>query len=81
MAKRDGSMPDWPALMQRATAAKYCDMTPSEFEREVALGNLPMPRTEFCSAPRWSRNEIDAVLERGGNGGTPDWRQGSNLYA
>jgi len=71
--------PDWPRLMRRATAAAYCDMAASEFEREVAAGRLPMPAT-IGGAERWSRLQIDEALERMTGDGIPDWRRNQPLY-
>ena len=66
-------------MMRRATAAAYCDMTPAEFEREVAKGRLPSPAI-FGNAERWSRNQIDEALERVTGDGVPDWRAQQPLY-
>lgn len=83
MASRVYADPDWPAAMSRAIAARYCGMTPAEFEREVLMGNLPDPITAFCSGPRWLRSSIDAALARlaGGDAGSDDWRGECKLYA
>jgi predicted DNA-binding transcriptional regulator AlpA len=77
------SAPDWPRMMRRATAALYCDMTPSEFEREVSSGRLPCP-VVLGGEQRWSRVQIDETLERlTGSGSAPaaDWRAGQPLYS
>jgi len=66
-------------MMQRATAAHYCDMSPADFEREVAGGRLPEP-VLMSGGERWSRRAIDACLERL-SGEVPDWRAQSKLYA
>jgi predicted DNA-binding transcriptional regulator AlpA len=71
--------PDWPRMMRRATAAAYCDMTGSEFEREVAAGRLPCPAV-VGGSERWSRSQIDEALERLTGEGVPDWRAGQPLY-
>ena len=80
MARRDASIPDWPASMKRATAARYCDLTLAEFESAVTAGKLPLPISEFCSAPLWSRRDIDEALERARGAIAPDWRSGCKLY-
>ncbi|MCP3730647.1 hypothetical protein M9978_09425 [Sphingomonas sp. MG17] len=72
--------PDWPGMMQRATAARYCDMTPGEFEGEVASGRLPVP-VQLGRGERWHRRALDEALERLAGGSVPDWRAGSKLYA
>lgn len=74
------SAPDWPGLMKRPTAARYCDMKIAEFEREVAAGHLPGP-VILAGEERWPRRAIDEALERLAGSSTPDWRAGSNLYA
>lgn len=71
--------PDWPRMMKRPTAAAYCDMTPGEFEREVAGGRLPAP-TMIGGAERWSRVQIDEALERVTGEGIPDWRRNQPLF-
>lgn len=65
--------PYWPAMMLRGTAAAYCDLTPVEFEREVAAGRLPMS-VKLGNSEHWSRAAIDADLARIG-GTSTDWRK------
>lgn len=72
--------PDWPGLMTRNTAARYCDMKVSEFEGEVTLGRLPQPLA-IGRGERWHRRQLDEALDRLSGGKTPDWRSKSNLYA
>lgn len=72
--------PDWPAMMTRATAARYCDMTPAELEGEVTAQRLPLP-VQFGKGDRWRRRDLDDALERLTGGGAPDWRAGCKLYA
>ena len=36
-------MTDWPGLMRRTTAARYCELTLAKFERAVLNGELPQP--------------------------------------
>lgn len=66
------AMPHWPAMMRRSLAAKYCDLTVPDFEREVAQGRLPDP-VDLGSGERWSRRAIDEALFRI-EGGGDDWR-------
>lgn len=75
-----GTAPDWPALMLRATAARYCDMTVAEFEREVVAQRLPMP-VKLGGAERWHRRTLDEALERLAGAAVPDWRSECQLYA
>lgn len=74
------SLPDWPALMRRPTAASYCDMTASEFEREVGAGRLPLP-TIVGGKESWQRRTLDEALERICGNGAADWRARQKLYA
>jgi hypothetical protein len=74
------SAPDWPGLMRRETAARYCDMKVSEFEGEVTSGRLPNP-IMIGRGERWNRRQLDEALDRLSGTTTPDWRSGSNLYA
>ncbi|WP_294332474.1 hypothetical protein [uncultured Sphingomonas sp.] len=72
--------PDWPAMMLRATAARYCDMSAAEFEGEVVAGRLPLP-VRLGNAERWNRRALDEALERLSGSALPDWRSESKLYA
>ena len=82
-------LPHWPGAMNRRTAASYCDMTPAQFEREVAENRMPLP-TMTAAGERWLKVAIDAALwslnggpngDGGSSGGGADWRQSANLYA
>jgi len=74
-------IPDWPRMMKRATACAYCDLSGSEFEREISTGRLPAP-VMFGNSEHWSRVAIDASLERlAGEGPIDDWRTRTKLYA
>lgn len=67
--------PDWPRLMKRPTAARYCDMTSAAFEREVMTGRLPTPQM-FEDGERWDRVSLDEALDRlFGRTGKRDWRK------
>lgn len=66
------SLPGWPRMMKRVTAARYCDLTAAEFEREVAIGRLPAP-VKLGNNEHWDRLAIDEDLNRIG-GRTKDWR-------
>ena len=54
--------PHWPRAMKRATAAAYCDMSESAFEREVLAGRLPMPTT-LGGRDHWCKNALDKALD------------------
>lgn len=70
----------WPLLMQEATAARYCDMTLTNFRTSVRAGLLPAGRTPTSLVnaglmqpaqaailppnPLWHRAEIDAHSAR-----------------
>lgn len=51
----------WPAAMRRSTAALYCDLSETEFEREVAAGHLPAP-FRVGRRDHWSRHQLDRAL-------------------
>jgi predicted DNA-binding transcriptional regulator AlpA len=70
--ERIASMPHWPAMMKRPLAAKYCDLSVAEFEREVNEGRLPLP-VKLGSSEHWSRRRLDDALEEL-HGGATDWR-------
>jgi hypothetical protein len=55
------SAPYWPAMMKRATAARYCELTVPEFEREVAAATLPLP-VKLGNHDHWSRVGLDKAL-------------------
>jgi hypothetical protein len=74
------SAPDWPRIMRRETAAMYCDLTPAQFEREVADARMPMP-FKLAGKEMWSRAAIDEMVNRLSGDGVPDWRVNSKLYA
>ena len=72
------ALPHWPAMMKRALAARYCDLSVAEFEREIAEGRLPMP-VKLGNAEHWSKAKLDAALEKL-TGGAEDWREKLKLY-
>jgi predicted DNA-binding transcriptional regulator AlpA len=59
-------------MMRRQLAARYCDLSVAEFEREVADGRLPMP-VRLGNSEHWSKAALDAALERIA-GASNDWR-------
>lgn len=64
--------PDWPRMMKRGTAARYCDLSPVEFAREVACGRLPSA-IKLGNSEHWDRLLLDEELNRL-SGVTKDWR-------
>lgn len=72
-------MPSWPLLMRRQLAALYCDLSVSEFEREVAEGRLPMPLL-VGNHEHWSKAQIDKQVAILLGEVEEDWRVGSPLY-
>lgn len=54
--------PYWPMMMKRPLAARYCDLSPAEFEREVNEGRLPVP-VKLGKSEHWSRRKLDEALE------------------
>lgn len=73
-------LPDWPAMMKRDTAARYCDMSAAEFERAIADGTIPLP-IRFGDRERWSRAQLDRYISNAMGESTSDWRAESGLYA
>ena len=71
--------PDWPRMMRRSTAALYCDLTVTDFEREVVAGRLPQP-VDFGGAEHWSRVQVDEHLDRLTGDKLPDWRARAKIY-
>lgn len=72
-------IPDWPRLMSKATLARYLDITPTELEREVMQGRLPMP-VKVGSRDHWSRSAVDASVEALTGERLDDWRKDQPLY-
>lgn len=70
--------PHWPGMMRRQTAARYCDLSVAEFEREVADGRLPMP-VKLGNSEHWSKALLDKALDAIA-GGANDWRAKLGLY-
>ena len=55
------ALPHWPAAMKRGTAARYCELSEAEFEREVAAARLPAPFT-VGKHEHWSKAQLDKAL-------------------
>lgn len=72
-------MPHWPMMMRRTLAARYCDLSVPEFEREVADGRLPYP-VQLGKAQHWSKQQLDRALAILTGEVEEDWRVGSPLY-
>lgn len=72
------TLPYWPAMMKRSTAARYCELSVAEFEREVAEGVLPLP-VRLGNNEHWSRSRLDLALERL-HGGADDWRAKAGIH-
>lgn len=53
-------MPErWPALMTRETAAEYCDMSPTQFDRQCPIGAVD----QGWRGLRWKKVKLDAWIE------------------
>ena len=63
----------WPMAMKRKDAAAYCSLTMPEFEREMAVGRLPLP-VKLGNHEHWSRARLDEALERL-TGQDDDWKR------
>jgi hypothetical protein len=72
------TLPHWPAAMKRSLAARYCDLSVAEFEREIADGRLPMP-VKLGNSEHWSKLQLDKALEKIASGSN-DWRTKLGLH-
>lgn len=70
----------WPRMLRRASAAAYLDLSPAEFEREVAAGRLPQP-VKLGNSEHWSAAAIDAAVACLTGEHVPSWRDKAGLYA
>lgn len=67
------ALPSWPMMMKRPLAARYVDLSPAEFEREVNEGRLPLP-VKLGDSEHWSRRKLDEALDAL-HGDAGDWRE------
>jgi hypothetical protein len=74
-----GALPHWPGMMRRQLAARYCDLSVAEFEREIADGRLPGP-VMLGNHEHWSKAQLDKALAILTGEASSDWRKGSPLY-
>ena len=65
--------------MRKPLAASYCDLSPAQFEREVANGRLPLS-FELGGHAHWSKTALDRALAILTGDADNDWRSGSPLY-
>jgi predicted DNA-binding transcriptional regulator AlpA len=72
------ALPHWPGMMRRELAARYCDLTVAEFEREIAEARLPMP-VRLGKHEHWSKARLDEALDRLTSDNS-NWFDGSPLY-
>ena len=54
--------PHWPALLKRATLAKYLEVSLPSLEKELAGGRLPRP-IMFGGTLHWRKSEVDKAIE------------------
>lgn len=66
-------------MMRRALAARYCDLTVAEFEREIVDGRIPTP-IKLGNDEHWSKVSLDKALAILSGEANSDWRSGSPLY-
>lgn len=71
--------PYWPRAMLRGSAARYCELSVADFEREVNDGRLPMPFL-LGRHEHWDRFKLDQALEAIAGGADNDWRRRCGLY-
>ena len=68
-------MSRWPRMMKRKTAAEYCDLSESAFEREVLAGRLPSP-VMLGGREHWCQVALDRALAiLTGEQALPEWEQ------
>jgi predicted DNA-binding transcriptional regulator AlpA len=65
--------PDWPGAMRKTTAARYLELSVSEFDREVAAGRLPASFM-LGRGEHWLKRAIDEALASMREDASPDWR-------
>jgi predicted DNA-binding transcriptional regulator AlpA len=53
---------DWPRLMRRSRAARYCDISETKFDELVADGRLPKA-TRVDGMVLWDRRALDASID------------------
>lgn len=72
----------WPAMMRRATAAAYLELSVAAFEREIVAGTLPKP-VRLGGKDAWSKRKLDEAIDILLGEGTADldWRRHTKLYA
>lgn len=69
------TIPHWPAMMKRATAAAYLDMSPASFENEILLGRIPHG-VMFGGREHWRKDALDKALDQlTGEPAEPDYRR------
>ena len=51
---------EWPGFLRDESAARYFDMTLSEFMKAVAAGDLPLPIL-INGQERWKKSDLDEV--------------------
>lgn len=55
--------PHWPAMMKRATAAAYLDMSEASFMREVGNNRLPRPIL-LGGRDHWRKDALDTAIAK-----------------
>lgn len=58
--RRPAYVKEWPGFLRSENAARYFDMTLSEFLGAVATGDLPLPVT-INGQERWKKSDLDNV--------------------
>ena len=68
-------MTRWPRMMKRKTAAEYCDLSESAFEREVLAGRLPCAIV-LGGRDHWCQRSLDRALAMlTGEEPLPEWER------
>jgi hypothetical protein len=74
MSKSDRIPDAWPLLMSDEMAARFCDLSLSQFRALVTAGKLPAGKAVFGTAcTRWLRKDLETriLTEFGGAGSAP----------
>jgi predicted DNA-binding transcriptional regulator AlpA len=63
-----------PQLFRTRDAAHYVGMSPREFDRAIAAGEMPDP-VPTIAGERWRRGDLDLAVDKlAGNVAAQDWR-------
>ena len=64
-------LPDWPRVLSRDEAARYCGIAVSTLDREIDEGRMPPSRWITTNRRGWDRRQLDAWIDRKFASGPP----------